>query len=259
MTAAGPTIRDRVVAWPWLAELAVVLWVSLGASALRAILNLLNRLTAGVALSDQSASIVVSQTPDRPWLDLAYQLAGILIMVGPVALVWYLLRRSGDGLASIGLDRSQPRRDLARGLVVAAGVGSVGLGFYLLAYQLGISVQIAAVTATPFWWTTPVVLLDALGNALLEEVVILGYFLKRTRQAGVPMATAVLVSSLIRGTYHLYQGFGGFIGNFAMGLLFGWLYLRWGRCLPLVIAHFAIDAVAFVGYLYLRGQVSWLP
>lgn len=33
-----------------------------------------------------------------------------------------------------------------------------------------------------------------------------------------------------------------------MGVLFGWLYVRFGRVLPLVIAHFLIDAAIFVGY-----------
>jgi hypothetical protein len=29
--------------------------------------------------------------------------------------------------------------------------------------------------------------------------------------------------------------------------------------MPLVIAHFLIDAVTFVGYALLVGRVSWLP
>jgi membrane protease YdiL (CAAX protease family) len=33
-----------------------------------------------------------------------------------------------------------------------------------------------------------------------------------------------------------------------MGVLFGWLYSRYGRVLPLVIAHFVIDTAIFVGY-----------
>lgn len=245
--------------WPWLAELGVVLWVSLGASALRALLNLTDRLTVGVDLADQTASIVVSRTPDRPWLDLAYQLSGVLIAVGPVFLVWYLLARSGEGLPGIGMDRTQVKRDLRRGIGLAAVVGGVGLGFYLLAYQLGISVAVTAVTAERFWWTVPMLLLVAAENALLEEVVILAFFLHRARQAGLGVGAAIGIAAVIRATYHLYQGFGGFIGNLAMGLLFGWLFTRWNRTWPFVIAHFLIDAVAFVGYLYLRDSVSWLP
>ena len=44
-----------------------------------------------------------------------------------------------------------------------------------------------------------------------------------------------------------------------MGLLFGRIYQRTGRTMPLVIAHATIDAVAFVGYALLAGKVSWLP
>jgi membrane protease YdiL (CAAX protease family) len=258
VTEADGTVR-RIAAWPWLVELGIVLWISLGASAVRAVLNLINRLTVQVALSDQTATIVVSQTPDRPLLDLAYQVAGIVLALGPVALVWYLLRRGGEGFGAIGLDGSDRRRDLLRGLVLALIVGSIGLAFYLLAYRLGISVQIAAVTAERFWWTTPMLLASALENALLEEVVILGFFLRRCQQANVPTGWAIAASALIRGTYHLYQGFGGFIGNLAMGVLFGVLFTRWQRTVPFVVAHFLIDAAAFIGYLYLRGAVDWLP
>jgi membrane protease YdiL (CAAX protease family) len=38
------------------------------------------------------------------------------------------------------------------------------------------------------------------------------------------------------------------IGNFVMGVAFGWCYRRWGRVMPLVIAHTLIDVIAFVGY-----------
>ena len=63
---------------------------------------------------------------------------------------------------------------------------------------------------------------------------------------------------MIRGTYHLYQGFGGFVGNLVMGLLFGWLYTRTRRVMPLVVAHTILDVVAFVGYSLLKPHVGWL-
>jgi membrane protease YdiL (CAAX protease family) len=44
-----------------------------------------------------------------------------------------------------------------------------------------------------------------------------------------------------------------------MGLVFGWLFLRWKRVMPFIIAHTLMDAVAFVGYAELAGHVSWLP
>ena len=241
------------------AEVVIVLWVSLGASAIRAALNLVNRLTSGVPLDQQQASIVESITPDRPWLDIAYQLSFIVLPLGAVALVWYLLHRSGDSFATIGFDLDQPGRDLWRGLVLAAVVGGTGLAFYLLAFRSGLSVQIAAVQISGSWWEWPLVLAQALMNSVLEEVVILGFVLLRLTQAGLSPRWAVVIAALIRGAYHLYQGFGGFVGNLAMGLLFGWLFFRWRRVGPMVVAHFVIDAVAFVGYALLADQVDWLP
>jgi len=40
-----------------------------------------------------------------------------------------------------------------------------------------------------------------------------------------------------------------------MGLLFGWYYVRTRRVLPLVVAHTALDVVAFVGYTLLPETV----
>ncbi|MFI5428636.1 CPBP family intramembrane glutamic endopeptidase [Aeromicrobium sp. UC242_57] len=48
---------------------------------------------------------------------------------------------------------------------------------------------------------------------------------------------------------HLYQGVGPGIGNFVMGLVFGYWFHRTKRVMPLVIAHTLLDVVAFVGYL----------
>jgi membrane protease YdiL (CAAX protease family) len=41
-----------------------------------------------------------------------------------------------------------------------------------------------------------------------------------------------------------------------MGVVFGWCYTRWGRTMPLVIAHWIIDTASFVGYPLV---VAWWP
>jgi membrane protease YdiL (CAAX protease family) len=63
---------------------------------------------------------------------------------------------------------------------------------------------------------------------------------------------------VLRGAYHLYQGFGAGLGNVAMGLVFGYAWQRTGRLWPLIIAHGIIDAVAFVGYALLAHHLHWL-
>jgi membrane protease YdiL (CAAX protease family) len=192
-------------------------------------------------------------------LDLFLQLVSIGSGAAPVLLAFYLLARNGEKSSSIGVDRSQPGRDLLRGAGLAALIGGSGLGLYFLAYKSGFSLNIVAESLPDVWWRIPVLLLSALQNGLLEEVLVTGYLLTRLRKLGVRPSRAVAISAALRGSYHLYQGFGGFIGNAIMGVIFGTLFFRWRRATPMIIAHTLIDAVAFVGYALLVGHVSWLP
>jgi membrane protease YdiL (CAAX protease family) len=244
----------RLLRW----EIFAVLAVSLGASALNALLDLIGSLLSKQSLGHQQA-LLVGPLAVNPWLDLALQVAGIAEALAPVLLVLYLLARSGEGPADIGLDTSQPVLDVARGAVLAAVIGGFGLLFYVAAFHLGFSLNVVAESLPDIWWRVPVLLLSAAHDGLLEEIVVLAYLLRRLDQLGWTPWQAILLSAVLRGSYHLYQGFGAFAGNAAMGIIFGILYKRWGRCTPMVIAHTLIDAVAFVGYAYLHGKVSWLP
>ncbi|MGO9080120.1 MAG: CPBP family intramembrane glutamic endopeptidase [Streptosporangiaceae bacterium] len=244
----------RLIRW----EIFAVLAVSLGASALNALLDLIGSLLAPRPLSSQQA-LLVGPLAVNNWLDLVLELAGIAEALTPVLLVLYLMARSGEPPEVIGLDASQPGRDLARGAVLAAVIGGSGLALYLTAFHLGLSLTVVPEDLPAVWWRIPVLLLSAAHDGLLEEILVLGYLLRRLDQLGWTPGRAIVVSALLRGSYHLYQGFGAFIGNAVMGLIFGVLYRRWGRVMPLIIAHTLIDAVAFVGYAALHGRVSWLP
>src|SRR6478672_11143450 len=60
-------------------ETVLVLGVSLGASAVYAVLSIIEKLTRPVPLSQQTTAMNQSATPGRPWLGLAYQVAGIIL------------------------------------------------------------------------------------------------------------------------------------------------------------------------------------
>jgi hypothetical protein len=169
------------------------------------------------------------------------------------------LLRSGERMTTIGVDNKQPTRDLLTGAVIAAVIGGAGLGLYLGAHASGVNLIVVPENLPAVWWRIPVLFLSALQNAALEEVLVAGFLLHRLRQLGWSDNKALATSALLRGSYHLYQGLGGFAGNAIMGVIFGRLYQRRGRVMPLLIAHTLMDAVAFIGYAVLANHVSWIP
>ncbi len=237
-------------------EVLLVLGVSLGQSAVYSLLSIAEKLTRPEPLGQQTTTINSSVTPDRPWLDLAYQAAGIVFPLVPALLALYLLSLTGDR-RRIGFDVARKRFDLGWGLALAAGIGLPGLVFYFAARALGLNTIVAPANLAENWWTIPVLIGFAVMNGVLEEVVIVGYFFTRMRQRGWAVPAVLIASALIRGAYHLYQGFGGGAGNVIMGLVFGWAYLRFRRVGPLVVAHVVLDLVAFVGYSLLAPLTDW--
>ncbi|MFD0774310.1 CPBP family intramembrane glutamic endopeptidase [Streptomonospora algeriensis] len=255
MPAAAP-LTPRMLA----GETLLVLTLSLGAAAVAAVISFVGSLTAPESLSEQTASLIGSRAAaERPWLDLSRQIASLAFAMAPVVLVVYLLHRSRESARTIGFDATRPGRDLLGGAALAAVIGGGGLVVYLVSYQLGLSVTVTPSSLNDHWWAVPVLLLQALKNGVLEEVVVVGYLLRRLDQLGWSPLRAAVASSALRAVYHLYQGVGMFFGNLVMGLVFCWFYRRCGRVMPLVAAHTLIDVVAFIGSVYLIGRVDWLP
>lgn len=233
------------------AEVWIVLGLSLGASGVYSVVSLIRKATLDGGLRNQTATLNSSRD-DREIFDLIYQLLGIGFALVPVALALYLL--SGDDVrervtSRLGLDRSRPGFDLLWGAGLAAVIGLPGLALYGLGRLLGITAQIIPAPDISFWWTVPVLILAALQNAIVEEVIVVGYLMTRLRQFGWTTGATIVTAAALRGSYHLYQGVGPGIGNFIMGLVFGYWFHRTRRVMPLVIAHTLLDVVAFVGYL----------
>ena len=231
-----------------------MLALSLGRSAVYAVLQLAERLSIA-PLSEQSATVQRSRSRAE-FFDFSYQLLDSLFALVPVTLVLYLLfLHGGNPFRRWGLDFRRPGRDwaLGAGLFVLIGLGT--LVVYAAGRGLGLTVQIVPSDVTEYWWSAPVLLLAALRHSLLEEVIMVAYLFDRARRIWPQLATStaalwllILASAALRGAYHLYQGFGPGFGNLVMGVIFGWLYLRYGRVMPLVIAHFLLDATAFLAF-----------
>jgi membrane protease YdiL (CAAX protease family) len=137
-------------------------------------------------------------------------------------------------------------------------VAVAGLGVYLLFVALHLNRIVVPVPPTGHWWTVPALFLNAISAGVIEEIIVLGYLVTRLQQFRWAPLWAVAAPALLRGTYHLYQGWGGFAGNLLMGLFFGALFLRWRRTWPFVLAHILLDVGAGVGYLLFHTHLPGL-
>jgi uncharacterized protein len=253
--ASGLSVPRERPGW----ELLAVLGVSLGMSGIYALLSLVRaELTVVGGIGATSQTVVSGSSSSHPVLDLLDDLADLLHGVAPPLLALVLLARwpGGRGLG-IGLDLRR-RREFAQGAGFCALIGLPGLGLVYLANRYGANASLNVVNFPDVWYRVPYLLLSAFQNGFAEEIVVVGYMLTRLAQLGWTRERSLIASATLRGSYHLYQGFGGFAGNFVMGLIFGWWFQRTGRVVPLVVAHFLLDAFSFVGYVYLHGHVSWI-
>ena len=241
-------------------ELLAVLGVSLGISAISSILSYIRtELTVPGGIGHAVACVQCPPVTVHRWLDLADQLLGILNGVVPPLLALLLLARTPGGRGfGVGFDLRNPGRESAQGIGFTALIGIPGLALVYVAHKIGVNATLEAVSYPDYWYRVPYLLLSAFQNGFSEEIIVVAFLLTRLRQMGWRKEPALAASAVLRGTYHLYQGWGGFLGNAVMGLIFGWWFQRTRRVLPLVIAHFLLDALSFLGYVYLHDRVSWI-
>lgn len=231
------------------AEVLIVLGLSLGQAAVYAAVRLIERYLQQVPIGDQSTTLNPSES-QVDVIDLTLQVLRIGFSLMPVVLALFLLSQHGASwrarLGLVGPGRAW-RGDLGWTAVLAASIGLPGLALYAISRALGATVRVDTSGLPDLWWSATILLMSAAAAGVLEEFVIVGFVLTRLRDLGRLPWTAIVIAALVRGAYHLYQGWPMALGNVAMGLVFGWVFVRRGRLAPLVLAHWTLDAVAFVG------------
>lgn len=224
-------------------EVALVLTITFGMSGVRAGLKLIDAALSPTPLNQQR-TVLNDAASSLSWLDIALQLASAATLMAWGGLALFLL----------GSSLSRPRwRDWAWGAGLAALIGIPGLVLYVVSLQLGLTKEVIPATDTA---KVPLLLVWSAANAFAEETVVVMWLVTRLKQLRLPVWGAIAASAVLRGTYHLYQGFSAGLGNIAMGVVFAYFYHRTGKVWPLILAHFLIDAVAYLGYLFL--DLSWL-
>jgi membrane protease YdiL (CAAX protease family) len=226
-----PKLR-RLYGW----ETLVVLSIFPLGSAIAAITYLLMRVTTGVEFSNGGLVIAA-----EPGLSLTLSIGIVISGFAAAGLVLFLLTRNGEGLPSIGLAGHRFRKDLALLLpvwifvhIIPQTVGSaIVAGLHIPRYSIvGPSVPAAFLGLA---------LLKSLQAAVVEEIVVLGYLVRRLEQRGWTVTTVVVIAVLVRVSYHLYYGPGILpIVLWAIASVVAYRKLR--RLLPFIVCHFVWDA-----------------
>jgi len=230
-------------------ELWLVLMVSLGASAIYSILSLARKLTSTQGLAG-SVTTINQPLAKTPWLDLVSQLASISLALVPVLLALYFLRMDNIKIGLVPV-----KKDWIIGISLPLIIGIPGIALYVVALNLGLTSRIVPSSLGDYWWTPVVLVLAALRSGLQEEIIAVAFLAKKLKiiRPEITIISVVVISSLFRASYHLYQGFSAFLGNFVMGLVFGYLFMRSGRVAPLVIAHTIMNTAVFIGFPLVAG------
>lgn len=98
----------------------------------------------------------------------------------------------------------------------------------------------------------------AITAGVCEEFLYRGFAMAALTGAGLAKWAVVIVSSILFGVAHAYQGRGGILSTLVMGILFAVARLAYDSLLPVMVWHATVDVVAGIAgpkYL-LRGMDS---
>jgi uncharacterized protein len=231
--------------------LAIELLVVMAVFPLPAVLTAVTALVARIRLGfPAAAGSAVDWQLHSAWFWAGFEGAAYLTELAGALLVWYLLTRSGEGLTSLGLGGRKLRMDLALLLPVFIVVQYIPqtFGLHLLGwlhlqgfYPIYPTQSHAAITAMQ--------VVAGISAGIVEEIVVLGFLVRRLEQLGLRPAWVVIIAVLVRVSYHLYYGWGA-VPIALWALVSVLVYLRIRRLLPFILCHIAWDVAIPIGAFY---------
>jgi len=100
----------------------------------------------------------------------------------------------------------------------------------------------------------------AVTAGVCEEFLYRGFALAAIIRAGSPVWAAVVISSILFGLAHIYQGRGGSVSTMLLGALFGTARIVYHSLGPVVLWHSGVDLMAGVaGPRYLTQSLDSAP
>ncbi len=181
-----------------------------------------------------------------------------------IAFVIVLARSDGQSLRQLGLVRRQAPREIVMGLpamigamganlIVAVPIGLVGLAFKDalpgLARTRSEGLRIFTAQGTDARALLAFAA-TAVFAAAFEELVFRGFLVPRLKRVTGSWIAAVVLSSALFASGHLYEGAAALFQTFAIGAYFALLLLRRGRLESAIVGHALFNVVMFAFIAY---------
>jgi membrane protease YdiL (CAAX protease family) len=229
----SPSSRRDLVLETWFVELAFLLP---------------GVLAAVDVLVSRSGGAVITRFPSyaaNPAANLILGMANYLTVAITVPIALLLLARSGRPPATLGLGRPRWRADVWPGLGLAlACYGAAVASTLLLEGLVGRNselLQNVPVGHVPAYYVSYGIAISAV-TAVTEEVLVSGYLLTRLEQLGWNPRRALVLSLILRTSYHVYYGL-GFLLTIPFGYLVTRSFQKKRRLMRPILAHFLYDSV----------------
>ena len=163
----------------------------------------------------------------------------------PVLVIGYLLARSREGWAGIGLTRFRTG-ELLMGLVLWVASFVLVLVLAQLFQYFGTREVDFLPESLPLWFRSLQAVLIAVTAGVTEEIVVRGYAQTRLEQLRVSTAVILLLPTALWAGLHVYQGLGAALTIFGLGLMYAWYFQRTRRLWPLILAHVLFDMTQLI-------------
>ena len=170
-----------------------------------------------------------------------------------LVLLFYVLSRRGKSLSSLGLPREW--KDIARSIALLFGGWLAVYAVYAVLYLSGLvaldhNASNMRVADTLFGGGVfPVTFLFLFLNPFFEELIVRAYLMTEIRQLTNSASKAIILSTVLQTSYHLYQGVPLALSNGALFLVFSIYYTKTNRIVPIILAHLYCDVGSTLWFL----------
>jgi membrane protease YdiL (CAAX protease family) len=235
-------------------RLAIELVIVLAIFPLPYVLSALQQLVAS-GLGEGPGQRIPTIFPRHVAAGFPFVILLVALPLAAAALVIYLLSLPGadGGPTAIGLDRKQVRADLALLLPVFFVCNLVPIiGGGVLLRALGVTGVTPALGHLPTYYDLAFVAMAVVAG-IVEELVVLGFLVRRLEQLGLRPIFVVALAVAVRGSYHLYYGW-DVLPILAWATVTVLFYRRYRRLAPFIIVHVLWDTGVFLMGRFVLGE-----